>query len=188
MKNKIPNKLKDPERFTISVSIRSREVGSTLCDLGARNNMMHASFFRTLGSGEPRPTTVTLQLADRFLAYPDEIIEDVLIKVGPFILPVDFIILDYEADASILLILGRGFLYTTDAVIQVKSGKMPITADGQKAVFDVFREARLPHHYEDFTVRPMVVPGGCKQEVEQYVFHGNTTGDQDANHLTLVKK
>ncbi|XP_059279746.1 uncharacterized protein LOC132033715 [Lycium ferocissimum] len=58
------------------------------------------------------------RLADRSLAYPDGIIEDVLVKVGPFILPVDFVILDYETDKSVPLIMGREFLSTLDVVIQ----------------------------------------------------------------------
>ncbi|XP_059295603.1 uncharacterized protein LOC132048940 [Lycium ferocissimum] len=81
VRSKIPPKLKDLGSFTISITIGNIEVGLALCDLGL---------------GEPRPTTITLQLADRFFAYLDGIIEDVLIKVGPFILPVDFIVLDYE--------------------------------------------------------------------------------------------
>ncbi|XP_060211725.1 uncharacterized protein LOC132639283 [Lycium barbarum] len=68
-------------------------------------------------------------LVDRSLAYPDSIIEDVLVKVGLFILPVDFVILDYEADKSVPLIMGRAFLAAVDAVIRVRDGKMSMTVD-----------------------------------------------------------
>ncbi|XP_059292729.1 uncharacterized protein LOC132046182 [Lycium ferocissimum] len=131
VRSKILPKLKDPGSFTISITIGNIEVGLALCDLGASINLMPTSVFRTCGLGEPRPTTNTLQLADRSLAYPDDIIEDILVKVGPFILPVDFLILDYEADKSVPLIMGRGFLATVDSVIRVKDGKLSMTIDGQ---------------------------------------------------------
>ncbi|XP_059301823.1 uncharacterized protein LOC132053735 [Lycium ferocissimum] len=86
VRSKIPPKLKDPGSFTILITIGNIEVGIALFDLGASINLMPTSVFRTLGLGEPRPTTITLQLTDRSLAYHDGIIEDVLVKVGPFIL------------------------------------------------------------------------------------------------------
>ncbi|XP_060190738.1 uncharacterized protein LOC132620017 [Lycium barbarum] len=98
VRSKVPPNLKDPGSFTISITIGNIEVGLALWDLGASINLMSTSVFRTLGSGEPRPTTVTFQLADSSFAYPDGIIQDVFMKVGPFILPFDFVILDYEAD------------------------------------------------------------------------------------------
>ncbi|XP_060182216.1 uncharacterized protein LOC132611871 [Lycium barbarum] len=95
VRSKIPSKLKDPGNFTISITIGNVEVGPALCDLGASINLMPTSVFRTLRLGEPRPTTINLPLSDRSLAYPDGIIEDVLVKLGPFILPVDFMNLTY---------------------------------------------------------------------------------------------
>ncbi|XP_059288074.1 uncharacterized protein LOC132041379 [Lycium ferocissimum] len=65
------------------------------------------------------------------------------ISVGPFILPVDFVILNYEADKSVPLIMGRGFLATVDVMIRVKDGKMSMTVDRQEANFDVFKSTKL---------------------------------------------
>ena len=73
---KIPPKLKDPGSFTIPCSIGGQEVGLALCDLGASINLMPLSVFNKLGIGEVRPTTVTLQLEDRSIAYPKGKIED----------------------------------------------------------------------------------------------------------------
>ncbi|KAH9779814.1 hypothetical protein KPL71_007852 [Citrus sinensis] len=98
LQSKIPTKLKDPRSFTIHCSIRTRYAGRALCELGASINLMPLSEFKQLGVGECRPTTVTLQLADRSHAYPEGKIEDVLVKVDKFIFPVDFIVLDFEAD------------------------------------------------------------------------------------------
>ncbi|KAH9651058.1 Endonuclease [Citrus sinensis] len=98
LQSKIPTKLKDPGSFTIPYSIGIRYAGRALCDLGAGINLMPLSVFKQLGVGECRPTTVTLQLADRSHAYPEGKIEDVLVKVDKFIFSVDFIVFDFEAD------------------------------------------------------------------------------------------
>ncbi|XP_070046579.1 uncharacterized protein [Nicotiana tomentosiformis] len=98
IQSKLPQKLKDPGSFTIQISIGRHAVGRSLCDLGASINLIPLSAFRQLGLGEPRPTTVILQLADRSLAHPEGVIEDVLVQVGSFIFPANFIILDYEPD------------------------------------------------------------------------------------------
>ena len=90
-----------------------------LCDLGANINLMPLSIFRRLGLGEARPTTVTLQLVDRFLKHSRGVIEDVLVKVDKFIFPMDFIILNMEEDKEISIILGRPFLATGRAMIDV---------------------------------------------------------------------
>ncbi|XP_060183258.1 uncharacterized protein LOC132613236 [Lycium barbarum] len=82
VRSKIPPKLKDPGSFTISINIVNIKVGLELCDLGASINLMPTFVFRTLGLGEPRPMTITLQLADQSLAYLDGIIEDVLVKMS----------------------------------------------------------------------------------------------------------
>ncbi|XP_070055241.1 uncharacterized protein [Nicotiana tomentosiformis] len=94
IQSKIPQKLKDPGSFTIQISIGKYVVVRALCDLGVSINLMSLSVFRQLGLGDPRPTTIILQLADRSLAHPEEVIEDALVQVGSFIFPADFIILD----------------------------------------------------------------------------------------------
>ncbi|XP_062113339.1 uncharacterized protein LOC133824470 [Humulus lupulus] len=112
LKSKIPPKLKDPGSFTIPCSIGGRDVGRALCDLGASINLMPMSIFKKLGIGEARPTTITLQLADRSMAHPEGKIEDILVQVDNFIFLADFIILDYEPDKDVPIILGRPFLAT----------------------------------------------------------------------------
>ncbi|XP_009613692.1 uncharacterized protein [Nicotiana tomentosiformis] len=106
VKNKLPQKLKDPGNFTIPVRIGNIDVKRALCDLGASINLMSLSLFKKLGLGAPRPTTMMLQLADKSIAYPEGVIEDVLLQIEKFIFPADFIILDYEADEQVPIILG----------------------------------------------------------------------------------
>ena len=87
LQNKIPPELKDPGSFIIPCFIRSNYYGKALCDLGASINLMPMSVFKKLRIGDVRPTTVTLQLADRSFAYPEGKIEDVLVRVDKFIFP-----------------------------------------------------------------------------------------------------
>ncbi|XP_062089707.1 uncharacterized protein LOC133796249 [Humulus lupulus] len=122
LQNKLPSKMRDPGSFTIPCTIGNSYCGMALCDLGVSINMMPMSIFKQLGIGEVKPTTVTLQLADRSLAHQDGKIEDVLVRVDKFIFPADFIVLDYEADREVPIILGRLFLATGNVNRCAKGG------------------------------------------------------------------
>ncbi|KAL5555033.1 hypothetical protein UlMin_037269 [Ulmus minor] len=124
LQRKLPQKLKDPGSFTIPCTIGSCNFDKVLCDLGASINLMPLSVFRKLGLGEVKPTSISLQLADRSVKYPRGVIEDVLIKVDKFIFPADFVVLDMEEDREIPLILGRPFLATGRTLIDVQQGKL----------------------------------------------------------------
>ena len=95
-------------------------MGKTLCDSGASINLMPLSVVKRLSLGELTPTVMTLQMVDRTLAQPECILEDVLIKVGKFIFPVDFVVIDIEKDKQVPLLLGRPFLATGATLIDVK--------------------------------------------------------------------
>ncbi|XP_060210380.1 uncharacterized protein LOC132637282 [Lycium barbarum] len=122
IQNRLPTKLKDPGSFTIEISIGKQVIARALCDLGASINLMPSFIFRKLGLGVPRPTTIVLQLADISLARPEGIIENVLVQVGSLIIPADFVILDFEPDPEVPFILGRPFLATGRALIDVAVG------------------------------------------------------------------
>ncbi|XP_024984058.1 uncharacterized protein LOC112519984 [Cynara cardunculus var. scolymus] len=146
---KIPPKLKDRRSFTIPCLIGGKEVGHALCDLGASINLMSLSIFNQLGVGEVRPTTMTLQLADRSLAYPKGKIEDILVKVDKFIFPADFLVLDYEADRNVPIILGRPFLATGRTLIDVQKGELTIRVNDQQVTFNVFKTLKFNGKIED---------------------------------------
>ena len=90
--------------------------------------------FRRLGLGEAPLTIVTLQLADRSLKHPGGggggggggAIEDVMVKVDKFIFPTDFIMSNMEEDKEIPIILGRPFLVTGGAMIDVQRGELKL--------------------------------------------------------------
>ncbi|KAH9657995.1 hypothetical protein KPL70_023310 [Citrus sinensis] len=149
LQSKIPQKMKDPGSFTIPCSIGTKYSGKALCDLGASINLMPSSVFKQLGVGECRPTTMTLQLADRSHAYPEGKIEDVLVKVDKFIFLVDFIVLDFEADKEVSIILGRPFLDTGKTLIDVKKGELTMRVNDQQVTFNVLDVMKSPDEIED---------------------------------------
>ena len=103
--------------------------------------------YETLGLGELKPTSVTLQLADRSIKRPRGILEDVLVKVGEFILSTDFIVLDMEESPMPLplpIILGRPFMRTANTKICVKKGIVSIKVNGEKIEFKIFDALKLP--------------------------------------------
>ena len=81
-------------------------------------------------------------MADITLAKPEGIIEDVLVKVGKFIFPVDFIILDIEEDSQVPLLLGRPFLATGAALIDMQKGILTLRVGEETADFNLFRSLR----------------------------------------------
>ncbi|XP_060202721.1 uncharacterized protein LOC132631138 [Lycium barbarum] len=151
IQNRLPTKLKDPRSFTIEISIGKQVVARALCDLGASINLMPSSIFRKLGLGVPRPTTIILQLADRSLARPEGIIEDVLVQVGSLIIPTDFVILDFEPDQDIPFILGRPFLTTGRALIDVAVGQLTMRVHDKVEVFNVYQALKMHAIYEELS-------------------------------------
>jgi hypothetical protein len=93
---KLPLMYKDPRCPTITCMIGVSQIKRALLDLGASVNLLPYSVYLQLGLGELKPTSMTLQLAERSVKIPRGIVKDVLIKVDKFYFPVDFIVLDME--------------------------------------------------------------------------------------------
>ena len=102
--------------------------------------------FKRLKLGEPKSTTISLQLTDRSYQHARGIIENVLVKVGKFVLPADFVILDIEEDDSVPIILGRPFLATGKAQINVQEGELKLRVQGDEVTFHVFQPMKHPNN------------------------------------------
>ena len=135
----LPEKMKDPGSFTIPCTIGGVEIQKALCDSGACINLMPLSVARRLSLGELTPTTVTLQMADRTMAKLEGVIEDVLVKVGKFVFPIDFIILDIKEDSQVPLLLGRPFLATEAALIDMQKGVLTLRVGEEAADFNLLQ-------------------------------------------------
>ena len=142
IQKRLPKKMKDQGSFTIPYTIGGIEIQKALCDSSASINLMPLSVARRLSLGELIPTTVTLQMADRTMAKPEGVIEDVLVKVGNFVSPVDFIILDMEEDSQVPLLLGRPFLITGDALIDMQKGVLTLRVGEEAADFNLLQILR----------------------------------------------
>ncbi|KAI3443836.1 hypothetical protein Pfo_000501 [Paulownia fortunei] len=142
------NLTEEIQEFYYSLYHRRIFFDKALCDLGASINLMPLSVFRKLGIGEVKPSTITLQLADRSLTYPRGVVEDVLVKVDKFIFPADFVVLDMEEDQEIPLILVRPFLATGRALIDVQRGELTLRVNEDEVMFNIYRALKFqeePH-------------------------------------------
>ena len=140
IKKNLPEKMNDPGSFTIPCTIGEFKFQKALCDSGASINLMPLFVARKLSLGELTPTTVTLQMADRTMVKPEGVIEDVLVNLGKFVFLVDFIILDIEEDSQVPLLLGRPFLATGAALIDMQKGVLTLRVGEEAADLDADRE------------------------------------------------
>ncbi|GJV53042.1 reverse transcriptase domain-containing protein [Tanacetum coccineum] len=115
--NKLPEKLRDPGKFLIPCDFPGMDRCLALADLGASINLMPLSVWKKLSLPVLTPTCMTLELANRSISQPIGIAEDVDVKVGKFQFPADFVVIDFDADPRVPLILGRSFLKTGRALI-----------------------------------------------------------------------
>nr|GEY14198.1 hypothetical protein [Tanacetum cinerariifolium] len=95
------------------------DVCYALADLGVSINLMPFSIWKKLSLPELTPTQMTFELADRSITHPKGVAEDVFVKVRKFHFPTDFVVVDFEADPRVPLILGRYFLRTGRTLIDV---------------------------------------------------------------------
>ena len=131
--------MKDPGSFTIPCIIEGVEIQKALYDSGASINLMPLSVAKQLSLGELIPTTITLQMADRSMVKPEGVLEDVLVTVGKFVFPVDFIILDMEEDSQVPLLLGRPFLASGAALIDMQKGVLTLRVGDEAAAFNLIK-------------------------------------------------
>ncbi|GJW71647.1 reverse transcriptase domain-containing protein [Tanacetum coccineum] len=132
-----PEKLGDPGRFLIPCDFPELDECLALADLGASINLMPLSVFEKLNLQRLTKTRMILELADRSISTPTGIAEDVFVKVGTFYFPADFVVVDYDADPRVPLILGRPFLRTARALIDVHGEEMTLRHDDQSVTFKV---------------------------------------------------
>ncbi|GJW01499.1 reverse transcriptase domain-containing protein [Tanacetum coccineum] len=128
---KLPEKLGDPGRFLIPCDFSEFDSYLALADLGASINLMPLSIWKKLQLPGLTETKMVLELADRTISKPTGVAENVFVKVGKFYFPADFVVLDFIADPRVPLILGRPFLRTAHALIDVYEGEIILRNDDQ---------------------------------------------------------
>ncbi|XP_075103473.1 uncharacterized protein LOC142178050 [Nicotiana tabacum] len=144
LQNKLPQKLDDLGSFTIPCTVGGAHFEKALCDSGASINLMPISIFRKLELGEMKDAGVSLQLADQSTKTPKGIIENILVRVDKFVFPIDFIVLEMEENTEVPLILGRPFLATGRAIIDVHQGQLILLVDEERMIFDMQKMIKFP--------------------------------------------
>ncbi|XP_075098452.1 uncharacterized protein LOC142175492 [Nicotiana tabacum] len=143
----IAEKLSDLGSFTIPCTIGNFAFAKALCDLGASINLMPLAIYKRLGIGRVRTTSMLLQLANRTVKHPFGILDDVLIQVGKFVFPADFVILDCKVDEESPIILGRPFLATGRALIDCETGELKMRLNDEEITFNVQKSMRRPSEF-----------------------------------------
>nr|GFB03409.1 hypothetical protein [Tanacetum cinerariifolium] len=128
---KLPEKLGDPGRFLIPCDFTGLDNCLVLADLRASINLMPLSIWKKLRLHTHNDAKMVLELADRTISKPTGVAENVFVKVGKFYFPTDFVILDFVGDPRVPLILGRPFLSTEHALIDIYKGEITLRHDDQ---------------------------------------------------------
>nr|GEY01122.1 reverse transcriptase domain-containing protein [Tanacetum cinerariifolium] len=161
---KFPEKLGDPGKFLIPCDFLEKAECLALADLGASINLMPLSVWNKLSLLDLTPTCMTLELADRSISHPVEVAEDVYVKVGTFHFPSDFVVVDFDADPRVPLILGRSFLKTGIALIDVFEGELTLRVGKEAITFNLDQTSRYSANYnETMTKRIDVIGMACKE-------------------------
>ncbi|GKB44595.1 reverse transcriptase domain-containing protein [Tanacetum coccineum] len=171
---KLPEKLGDLGKFLIPCDFPGMDECLALADLGASINLMPLSVWKILSLPELTPTCMTLELADRTISQPIGIAEDVYVKVGKFQFLADFVVVDFDADPRVPLILGRSFLKTGRALIDVYKGELTL-CDGKEAVtFNIDQTSRYSSNYDDMTANRIdVIELACDEYSQEVIGFSN---------------
>nr|GEZ66312.1 reverse transcriptase domain-containing protein [Tanacetum cinerariifolium] len=160
---KLPEKLGDPGKFLIPCNFPEIVECLALVDLGASINLIHLSIWKKLSLPELTPTQMILELANPSTTRPTGIAEDVFVKVGKFYFPADFVVVDYVVDPRVPLILGRPFLRTARALIDVHGKELTLRVSDVAITFKVGNTLRYSYNDAESINRIDVIDVACEE-------------------------
>nr|GEY02596.1 reverse transcriptase domain-containing protein [Tanacetum cinerariifolium] len=166
---KLSKKLGDPGKFLIPCDFPGMAKCLALADLDASINLMPFSVWKRLSLHDLTPTCMTLELAYHSISHPVEVAEDVYVKVCSFHFPTDFVVLDFDADPRVPLILGRSFLKTRRALIDVFEGELTLRVGKEAITFNLDQTSRYSANYNDTTTKRIDVIDMACEEYSQEV-------------------
>nr|GEV41199.1 reverse transcriptase domain-containing protein [Tanacetum cinerariifolium] len=138
----IPEKLGNPVKFRILCEFPRMDECLALADLGASINLMPLLVWNKLSLLELTPTLMTLELANPSISRPIGVAKDVFVKMGEFHFLTDFVVVDFNANPRVLLILGRSFLKTEKALIDVYEGELTLHVGKESITFNLDQNSR----------------------------------------------
>nr|GEW04085.1 reverse transcriptase domain-containing protein [Tanacetum cinerariifolium] len=186
---KLLEKLRDPDKFLIPCDFSGIDECLALADLGASINLMPLSVWNKLSLPELTPTLMNLELADRLISRPFGVAEDVFVKVEKFHFPADFVVVDFDAVPRVPLILGRSFLKTEKALIDVYEGELTLRHSQEFFGFsDVIASGNPTPYYDPIvsTSSPTLTPFGDSdfllEEVDAFLAHEDDPTSPEVDH------
>nr|GEZ46012.1 reverse transcriptase domain-containing protein [Tanacetum cinerariifolium] len=145
------------------------DVCHALADLGASINLMPLSIWKKISLPELTPTRMTLELADRSITRPKGVAEDVFIKARKFHFLTDFVVVDFEADPRVPLILGRSFLRTGRALLDVYGEEITLRVNNEAITFILNQTTRYSSTYDDLSVNRIDIIDVAREEYAQEI-------------------
>nr|GEW18765.1 reverse transcriptase domain-containing protein [Tanacetum cinerariifolium] len=174
----LPEKLGDPCKFLIPCDFPRMYVCHALADRGASINLMPLSIWKKLSLLKLTPTRMTLELADQSITRPKGGAKDVFFKAGKFYFLTDFVVVDFEADPHVPLILGRSFLRTGHALIDVYGEEITLRVNDEAVTFNLNQTTRYSCTYDDLSVNRIDIIDVAREEYAQEIlgFLNNSSG------------
>nr|GEW93805.1 DNA-directed DNA polymerase [Tanacetum cinerariifolium] len=146
-----------------------------LADLGASINLMPFSVWKRLSLPDLTPTCMTLELADHLISRPVGVAEDVYVKVGSFYFSADFVVVDFDADPRVPLILGRSFLKIERALIDMFEGELTLRVSKEAITFNMDQTSRYYANYNDMTAKRIdVIDMACEEYSQEDLVFSDT--------------
>ncbi|GJR74627.1 reverse transcriptase domain-containing protein [Tanacetum coccineum] len=183
--NKLPEKLGDPGKFLIPCDFPRMDECLALADLGTSINLMPLSVWKKISLPKLIPTCMTLELVDRSITKLIGIPEDVYLKVGKFKFPADFVVIDFDADHRVPLTLGRSFLKTGRALIDVYEGELTLRVGKEAITFNLDQTSRYSFNYDDVTANRIDIIEMTCEEYSQEVLVDDSYYDPEGDILLL---
>nr|GEU73037.1 reverse transcriptase domain-containing protein [Tanacetum cinerariifolium] len=176
---KLAEKREDPDKFLILCDFLGMDEYLAVANLGASIILMPLSIWNKLSLPELSLTCMTLELPYRLISRSVGVVEDVFVKVGKFHFSADFVVVDFDADPRVLLILKRSFLKIGRALIDVYEGELTLRVGNKVATFNLDQTSRYSSNYDDISVNRIdVIDVACEeysQEVLGFSKIGNPT-------------
>ncbi|GJW23234.1 reverse transcriptase domain-containing protein [Tanacetum coccineum] len=150
-------------------NIESQSMNGCMTRLGRswrKHNLMPLSIWKKLSLPDLTPTRMTLELADRSITRPKGLADDIFVKVRNFHFPTDFVVVDFEVDPRVPLILGRSFLRTSRALIDVYEGKLVLKDGNKQIIFHVNDTLKHPQKHENESIK--MVNDACKDSFKRF--------------------
>ncbi|GJX69481.1 reverse transcriptase domain-containing protein [Tanacetum coccineum] len=150
--NKVLEKLEDPRKFLIPCSLQELDRTSALANFGASINLLPHSIYKQLGLGALTPTRMTLELDNRSITHPMGIAEDVVVRVDGFTFLADFVMVNFVPDPRVPIILGRPFLRTAKALIDLYEETLTLRVGKEELVYYADKSEKNKHFVHAISV------------------------------------